>query len=1134
MHCPACQFDNPDGMQFCIECGASLARACPNCGASVVPHAKFCGQCGQALKRPTAATADSPGRGTPVYKNQATATSQQVAPERPIATMDRRHLTVMFCDLVGSTRLAASLDPEDLHQAVCAYQEVCGRVIERYGGYVAQYLGDGVLVYFGYPSAHEDDAQRAVRTGLGILAELQGLNTRLRKEIPAMQDQSVQVRIGIHTGFVVVGELGLMDKRERLAMGDTPNLAARLQEAAEPGTVVVSAATYRLVEGYFACQPLPPSEMKGYLQAMQVYRVLAESGLQNRFEIAVTEGLTPMVGRHEQIELLCKSWEYAKDGYGQVVLLRGEAGVGKSRLVRVTKETVVGRSGRRIDCCCSPYYQNTALYPIIELVQRALGLAREDTPEDKLRKLESALEVYRSTMPELVPVLASLLSLPQPSRGQALLDLTPQQLKVKTQEALLAWLHMQIRQMPVLVVFEDLQWADPTTLELLSLLLDQVPMSRLLLMFTFRSEFSPPWAAREHMVSISVNRLPPALASELVSNVTNGKRLPDEVLAQIVRKTDGVPLFVEELTKMVLGSGLLTEVEGHYELNGSLPPLAIPTTLQDSLMARLDRLAAVKEVAQLGAALGREFSYELLHAIAAMPEPELQAALAKLVEAEVLYLHGLQQHTRYIFKHALIQDAAYQALTKGQRQHYHQKIAQVLEAQFQDMCESQPELLAHHCTEAGLIPQAIAYWQQAGEFAVSRSANAEGVAHLSKGLELTRALPDNAERAKLEIRLCVALGIAYMSTRGAAAPEVGEIFQRAYALCAQAGDTPDVFRVLRGLSRYYLVRGETNTALACGQKLFGYAQHIDHSALHLGAHYVIGCALFMQGKFAESNAHFAQGVAIYDPVQHRVPPVVYEPFDTGVGCFAFGAHVLWYLGFPDQALERMAVALRFAEDLGHPYSLAAAQALAAWLHMMRGEAGATLTLTTSQLSLSGERGFSLYVGMGTMLHGWALIQHGQRDAGITEIRQGLIAYRATGGLMGLPFTLGVLAENLSEDANDAEALSLISEGLQVVERNGERFGEALLYRLKGNMLLRDRNADPSEGEQCLLVALETAQAQAARSLELRIVLSLARLWHQRGETARAHKVLQTVYDTFTEGFETGDLREARALLNELS
>src|SRR5262245_50069156 len=678
---------------------------------------------------------------------------------------ERRQLTVMFCDLVDSTALARQLDPEDYREVVHAYQATCATVIQRFDGTVAQYLGDGLLVYFGHPQAHEDDAQRAVRAGLGMLDALAPLQVRLAAE----KGLHLAVRLGIHTGLVVVGAVGTGGRQEQLALGDTPNVAARLQGLAAPDTVIVSDATWRLVQGYFAGHDLGLQTLKGVETPVQAYRVLGTSGAQSRLDVVSPRGLTPLVGREAELALLRARWAQARDGLGQVVVLSGEAGIGKSRIVQVLHEHVATEPHVRAEWRCSSYAQQSPLHPVIAHLHRLLRWRPDDAPTEKLRTLEETLVAYGFALPETVPLFAALLSLPLPE-CYAPLSLTPQRQRQKTLEAVLAWLLAEATRQPVLFIVEDLHWIDPSTLEFLTIFLDRGPTARILTLLTCRPEFRPPWGFRAHLTQLTLNRLPRPQVPQMIGRITGGKALPLEVVEQIVAKTDGVPLFVEELTKMVLESGLLREEEERYALTGPLPPLAIPTTLHDSLMARLDRLATVKDVAQLGATIGRTFAYELLQAVSLLDAATLQYSLRQLVEAELVYQRGVPPQATYTFKHALIQDAAYQSLLRSTRQQYHQHLAQVLAEQFPEMAETQPELLAHHYTEAGLSAQAIPYWQRAGERALQRSANLEAISHLTRGLEVLGTLPETPARLHQELDLQVALGTALRATKGNAAP----------------------------------------------------------------------------------------------------------------------------------------------------------------------------------------------------------------------------------------------------------------------------------------------------------------------------------------------------------------------------
>jgi class 3 adenylate cyclase/predicted ATPase len=1065
-----------------------------------------------------------------------------VAPAPYIPDAERRQLTVLFCDLVDSTALSSQLDPEELREVVRAYQDTCAKVIARFEGHIAQYLGDGLLVYFGYPTAHEDDAQRAVRAGLGMVEAIGQLNTRLEEEglrpAPTQSRQrgvQLAVRLGVHTGLVVVGEVGGGTRQEQLALGETPNLAARLQGLAAPNTLVISATTFQLLGGFFACQPLGTPPLKGQTQPLAVYRVLYESIARSRLEAAGSTGWTPLVGREQEIALLRERWAQVKDGLGQVVLLSGEAGIGKSRLVQVLQEHVAAEPQAWLTPCqCSPYYQNTALYPMIDLLERvALHFEREEAPPQKLSKLEGFLVQYGLPLVEIVPLLAALLSLPLPAE-YAPLTLSPEQQKQKTLQVLLTILLRIAAQQPVLFVMEDLHWVDPTTLEFLSLLVDQGPTARILALFTFRPDFSPPWTGRSHLTQMSLPRLPKRQAAELTGRVAHGKALPAEVVEQVVAKTDGVPLFVEELTKMVLESGLLQEGAERYELTGPLPPLAIPTTLHDSLMARLDRLAAVKGLAQLGATLGREFSYELLQAVSPWEEETLQQGLRQLVEAEFLYQRGVPPQATYVFKHALIQDAAYQSLLRSTRQQYHQRIAQVLETQFPESVAAQPELVAQHYTAAGCAEQAVVYWLRAGQQASDRSANVEAISHCTAGIELLKTLPETPERIQHALTLHIALGAALQMAKGIGALEVEQAYTQAYALCQQVGETPELVPVLLGLLSFYTGRAQFHTARELGDTLLRLTQRDPNPALAVLAHYRLGQTQLYLGALSAARLHLEAGIALDTPAQRRALMVRIEGTDAGVACRIAAALTLWVLGYPAQALARRHDALTLAHALGPPYSLARVRCWAAYVSQFCRDVPAVHMQAEAAVALATEKGFPFWGAAGTILRGWALVIQGQGEAGMAEVRQGITAYRATGATLLVPYYCTVLADVAAHLGHTEEGLQALAEAHTLVEQHEERWWEAEIYRLRGVLLLRQPGTPQAEAETWLQRALDVARRQEAKSLELRAAMSLSRLWQQQGKQAEARELLASVYGWFTEGFDTKDLQEAKVLLEALA
>ncbi|MBI3797029.1 MAG: AAA family ATPase [Deltaproteobacteria bacterium] len=996
---------------------------------------------------------------------------------------ERRQLTVMFCDLVGSTALSGQLDPEELREVVRAYQARSAAIIERHAGHIAQYLGDGLLVYFGYPVAQEDAAVRAVRAGMEIIGAL--------KTQPGLP---LQARIGIHTGPVVVGEMGAGSKREQLALGET---------------------------------------------------------VHSRLDATVSPGLTPLVGREEELALLLRRWEQVKDREGQVVLLNGEPGIGKSRLVRELQERVEREGALHLEFHCSPYHQNSALYPVIEHLQRLLRWQKDDTPQAKFAKLQTTLARYHFPQSDSLALLAALLSLPHPTEVPPL-NLSPERQRQKTQEVLVAWLLEEAEQAPAYCAWEDLHWADPSTLDLLNLLVDQAPTARLYVLLTCRPEFTAPWGKRLHFGQLTLSRLGRRQVPQMIEKVTGGKTFPSEVLQQIIAKTDGVPLFVEELTKTVIESGLLKETAGGYELTGALPPLAIPSTLHDSLMARLDRLAAVREVAQLGATLGREFAYDLLHAVSPLDERTLQNGLAQLVEAELLYQRGTLPQASYIFKHALIQDAAYQSLLKSTRQHYHKQIAQVLEERFPETVETQPELVAHHYTVAGLAEQALPYWQQAGQRAIERSANVEAIHHLTTALELLKTLPDTPEHLQQELTLHITLGVALIATKGFAASAVERVYARVLDLCRQVGETPQLFPGLWGSWVFYALRGKLQTAQELAARLLHLAQSLQDTALLLQAHHSLWATSFWRGELLSARVHAEQGIALYERAQHHSLAFLYGGHDPGGCCRNFGALTLWLLGYPDQADKRNQEALALARELSHPFSSAGAVGYAAWLFEFRRERTGVQEQAKALLGLAEEQGSSDWSAQGTILQGWALAERGQGEEGIAQIRQGLAALRATGTESPRPYYLALLAKAYGKVGRTEEGLSVLAEALEARQSTGARFYEAELYRLKGELTRKQsgvrgpesevantQNPAPSpqaevEAEACFHKAIEIARQQRAKSLELRAVMSLSRLWQQQGKHREAHERLAEIYDWFTEGFNTKDLQEAKALLAEVA
>jgi class 3 adenylate cyclase/predicted ATPase len=1038
---------------------------------------------------------------------------------------ERRQLTVLFCDLVGSTALSARLDPEDMSAVMRAYRESCAEVVRRWDGHVAKYMGDGVLAYFGWPQAHEDDAERAVRAGLELAAAVGRLKPG--------DDTPLAARVGIATGLVMVGELiGEGAAREEAVVGDTPNLAARLQALAEPGAVVVAASTRRLLGGLFELTDLGPTRLKGFSEPLAAFRVEGEGRAESRFDALHGQRLTPLVGREQELAILLERWAWAKDGDGQVVLLAGEPGIGKSRLLRALRQELSGEPHLGLSHFCSPYHTNSALYPIIAQLERAAGFAADDVPEAKLAKLETLLRQAMNRLDEAAPLISALLGVPSGARYPAL-NLSPQRQKQRTLEVLIEQLAGLARDRPVVELYEDVHWVDPSTLELLDLLVERVRALPVLAVLTYRPEFSPPWTGHAHVTSLPLNRLGRRQGAAMVERVMGGKALPAEVLEQIVARTDGVPLFVEELTKTVLESGLLTDTGDRYELTGPLPPLAIPATLQDSLMARLDRLAPVKEVAQTAAVIGREFSHELIVAVSPLPEADLDTALDQLVASELVFRRGAPPDASYSFKHALVQDAAYGTLLKSKRQHLHARIVQVLEEQFPEAVQMQPELLAYHCTEAGLAGRAIDYWHKAGQRAIGRSAMAEAVAQLRMGLELLQGLPSGLDRDRREFHLQTSLGMALNPLKGQAAAETGQAYGRAHELCRRVGETEQLFPVLFGQWTFHATRAAHAAALATAEELLRLADGQNDSGPLLIGHRIVGTSALHVGRLLAARAHLERTLSLHDPGRHRSLAFLYtnHPRPTAPSWLSW---VLFALGYPDQALARHNEGLVEARKLAHPNTLAQVLFCACMFSQWRHDQEEVGEHAKASILLATEQGFPTWLAMATILQGWWLVQVGETERAITQMDRGLSAYRATSAELWIPYFSGLLAEAHGKAGQPAEGLRLLDEALARVERTGERWCTAELNRFRGELLLSVTNPDQGAAEAALHQSITVAREQEAKFWELRASTNLARLWRDQGKHVQAVDLLAPVYDWFTEGFDTADLKDAKALLDELT
>jgi predicted ATPase/class 3 adenylate cyclase len=1053
-----------------------------------------------------------------------TATSAPVLAPVPALVQpdaERRQLTVMFVDLVGSTALSTRFDPEDLRELIGGYHNAVAETVGHFDGFVAKYMGDGILIYFGYPQAHEDDAERAVRAGLAVIEAVGKLAAR----------EELRVRLGIATGVAVVGYLiGEGAAQERGVVGETPNLAARLQGLAAPSTLVIADATRRQIGELFDLEDLGPRQLAGFADPQRAWRVLSDSEAVSRFE-ALRSGETPLVGREEEVELLVHRWQQAKSGEGRVVLISGEPGIGKSRLTAALSEHIESEPHIRLRYFCSPHHQDSAFYPLIGQLERAAGFVREDGPETKLDRLATLLAPAAEAGD--ISLLAELLSLSGADRF-APLDLNPQLKKERTFVALLRQLEGLARQQPVLMIFEDLHWIDPTSREFLDLVLGRIDHLPVLLVATFRPEFRPPWTGQPYVTVMSLNRLGRGEGAAMVQRLAgNAALLPPDVIAEIVERTDGVPLFVEEMTKAVLEAG----AERGREIVASLPStgLGVPATLQASLMARLDRLgAAAKGVAQIGAAIGREFSYELAVSVVELAEERFQEALQRLVDAELLYQRGQPPRSRYIFKHALIQDVAYQSLLRRTRQRYHRQVAELLENSFADMVEASPELMAHHYSEAGLPDQAVTYRQRAGERAVRRSANQEATGHLTAGLAQLAQLPETPERAKRELALQRLLGQASFAVRGGASPEATRAFSRARELCAAIGDDSSVIPVLFGLWFSDVVGADYANAERSANQLLERAERTGSiGALVVGNMTAAATPMFL-GALMQARRHFEKSIEYYRSLSNQqATHLAYEyGVDFGEVSYVHAAWCFWLLGHSDQALWLANEALATSERLQHHYTRSRGLYWNGVLHAFRREWSIVELRAAAAITSAQERGQAMAAAAGRIVRGSARVMLEPRDDAVAEIREGLAAYHATGARYHGTLHLILLAQALAACGRDGEGLSALREAAALVEETGERYFEAEIHRLKGNMLLAENSS--ADAEACYRKALAVARAQEARSLELRAAGDLARLWAEQGRRAEARDLLAAVHGWFTEGFDTADLEEAKALLVELT
>ena len=1043
-------------------------------------------------------------------------------------TAERRQVTVMFSDLVGSTALSARMDPEDLREVISAYQKCVADTVGRFGGFVAQYMGDGVLIYFGYPQAHEDDAEQAVRAGLELVAAVGDLKTHA----------ALQTRVGIATGMVVVGDLiGWGASQQQSIVGETPNLAARLQGIAEPNSVVIAESTRRLLGNLFELEDLGAKDLKGITGPVRAWAALRASSAEGRFEAMHETGLTALVGREEELELLLRLWSRAKTGEGQVVLLSGEAGIGKSRLTAALLERLAAEPHTRLRYFCSPQHTDSALYSIISQMERAAGFAHGDTAQTKLDKLDTLL-AQSLTPRQDVAIFAEMLSLPNDGRYPTL-ELASQQRRQRTLEALTAQIKALAQQSPVLMIFEDAHWADPTSLEALGRAVDRIRTLGVLLIVTHRPEFEAPWIGRPHVIALTLNRLARREISAMIDGVTGSWPLPESTRQDIIERTDGIPLFVEEMTKAVLEAA----GEGATERAVAAIPsssVAVPASLHASLMARLDRLGPAKEVAQIGAAIGREFSHALLAALVRQPEAELRSVLDRLIAAGLLFRQGVPPHATYLFKHALVQDAAYGTLLREPRRALHARIAETLERRFPEIAENQPELLARHCTKAGLIEKAAGLWGKAGQRSLERSALVEAAEQLTRALDQIATLPATPALRREQIKLQVALLTPLIHVKGYAAPETKAAAERARLLIEEAealGEPPEdpllLFSVLYSfwVARFVAFNGKVMRELAA--HFLTLAEKQGAAVPLMVGHRNMGVSLLHTGDIEEARVHIDRAIALYDPAKHRQLATRFGQ-DVRVALLFYRSLALWPLGYPEGALADADRAIRDAREIGQAASLMAALTLTSLSQIHCGSYAIANAQLDEAITLANEKGALFWKVGGMLVQGCLFAITGKASDAVRTITSGLSAWRATGTTVWMPTYLSYLTRAHAELGQFDEASRCISEAIIAVQTTNESWYEADIHRIAGEIALKSPEPDAVKAEAYFERALAVARQQQAKSWELRAAMSMARLWRDQGKPQQARELLAPVYGWFTEGFDTLDLKEAKALLNALS
>lgn len=1118
MICINCHFENPVGMKFCGNCGIPLVLLCPACGFKNPPEFNFCGSCGIQILQDLSTMVPQP----------------VIFPQLDRKTVaEKRHLTVMFCDLVGSTALSNELDPEDLRALITEYQNVCQKVVARYEGYIAQYLGDGILVYFGYPVAHENDAHRAVSSGLGIIEAVRRFNKRLEES----NGIHISVRVGIHTGHVVIGKVGGTGQTQQLALGATPNIAAKLEGLAEPDTLVISSDTYNLVHRFFLHEHKGKHQIKGISTPIDIYRVVHENMARSRFENSQNiSDMAPMAGRDNEINRLTGLWEDAKQNQSSVVLLSGEPGIGKSRIVQELMAHVAAESDAWLNIHqCSPYHKDTAFYPLAEVIKHVVLKLRDDeSPEEKINRLEGFLLQYGFSLEEMVPLFASIMAVSLEGTSYQPTPFSVEQQKQKIIGAFITMYLERSSEQNLLLVFEDIQWMDSSSIDIITQLINQPPTLNILTVLSFRSEFNPPWHIQPHIVPVSLSNLPVEPVTEIIVKTAKGKQLPRQVIEQIIQKTDGVPLFVEELTKMVLGSELLQEHGDHYELNGSISSLSIPSTLHDSLVARLDRMSHTKEIAQIGATIGREFSYELIDIVSNMQEKSVRECLDELVKAELLLQRGVPPKATFKFRHALIRDVAYQSLLKNQQRSFHQRIAESLTQHMPTFAENNPEVAAWHFEQAGMSREAVIYWTKAGDKVRQHLAYNEALNYIQRGLALIHQIESNEDRANLELKLVIIQAPVLIMTEGFTSLRAYQASCRMKELAEQQNDETSLFRALRGVVTHDLFTGKIQAALKYAKEALAIAEALKVNDILVEAYRLIGQTSMYVGELLLSLKSFDKSISLYEATDKDTIGRLIGA-DPEIFSLVQSSHVMWYLGYPDQARERAKRALTKAEELQRPYSQVLCTFINSLVSNNCGHLQDTLNYAHSCIELSEKYGIAMFGNEAKVYLGVAMVEHGEINEGLQIIQDSIETRIEQNMLTAVHLHTSALGATCLKTGNIEVGLRAVNRAIALTEKSDDQLFLSEIYRLRGELLLiKKGRTNVKEIENYFEMSLQIARKQKAKSFELRSSMSIANMWKYQGKTAEGLELISNVYNWFNEGFETRDLIEAKKLIEVLS